>query len=38
MKYRQWRRGPERTAERAALEAAGIPPLPALVQIGRAHV
>ena len=35
MKYRQWRRGPERTAERAALEAAGIPPLPALVLSAR---
>ena len=35
MKYRRWRRGPERTAERAALEAAGIPPLPALVLSAR---
>ena len=35
MKYRRWRRGPERAAERAALEAAGIPPLPALVLSAR---
>ena len=35
MKYRQWRRGLERAAERAALEAAGIPPLPALVLSAR---